>query len=139
MLGTYPYMAPEQLAGQEADARSDIFALGAIIHEMATGRRAFDGTTAARVIGAVLHADPPLVSTLQPQAPAGAGPNRRAISRQGSRESLAIGTRPRAPISGGSLSNRQRRPPRVAPVTTKDSVLIGVSIASGLADRWSVG
>ena len=71
MLGTYPYMAPEQLAGQEADARSDIFALGAIIHEMATGRRAFDGTTAATVIGAVLHADPPPVSTLQPQTPAG--------------------------------------------------------------------
>ena len=71
MLGTYPYMAPEQLAGQEADARSDIFALGAIIHEMATGRRAFDGTTAPMVIGAVLHANPPPVSTLQPQAPAG--------------------------------------------------------------------
>ena len=69
MLGTYPYMAPEQLAGQEADARCDIFALGAIVHEMVTGRRAFDGTTAATVIGAVLHLDPPPISTLQPQTP----------------------------------------------------------------------
>jgi eukaryotic-like serine/threonine-protein kinase len=69
MLGTFPYMAPEQLAGREADERSDIFALGAIIHEMTTGQRAFDGATAATVIGAVLHADPPPVSSLQPTTP----------------------------------------------------------------------
>ena len=70
MLGTFPYMAPEQLAGHDVDERSDIFALGAIIHEMTTGRRAFDGATAATVIGAVLHADPPPVSSLQRAAPA---------------------------------------------------------------------
>src|SRR5262245_42311961 len=69
LLGTFPYMAPEQLAGYEADERSDVFALGAIIHEMTTGQRAFDGATAATVIGAVLHADPPPVSSLQPAAP----------------------------------------------------------------------
>jgi Tol biopolymer transport system component len=69
VLGTYPYIAPEQLMGREADARSDIFAFGAIVHEMATGRRAFGGTTAATVIGAVLHIDPPAVSSLQPMAP----------------------------------------------------------------------
>lgn len=71
VLGTYPYMSPEQLSGQEVDARSDVFALGAIIYEMTTGRRAFEGTTAATVIGAVLHTDPPPVSTLQPLAPRG--------------------------------------------------------------------
>jgi Tol biopolymer transport system component len=69
VLGTYPYMAPEQLMGCEADARSDLFALGAIVYEMATGRRAFEGTTAATVMGAVLHIDPPPVSSLQPMAP----------------------------------------------------------------------
>jgi serine/threonine protein kinase len=69
VLGTFPYMAPEQLAGHEADTRSDIFAFGAIVYEMATGRRAFEGTSAATVIGAVLHTDPPLVSSLQPLAP----------------------------------------------------------------------
>ncbi|HXD16455.1 MAG TPA: protein kinase [Vicinamibacterales bacterium] len=69
VLGTYPYIAPEQLMGREADARSDLFALGAIVHEMATGRRAFEGSTAATVVGAVLHLDPPPVSSIQPLAP----------------------------------------------------------------------
>jgi Tol biopolymer transport system component len=69
VLGTFPYMAPEQLAGREADARSDIFAFGAMVYEMATGRRAFEGTTAATVIGAILHTDPPPVSSLQPLTP----------------------------------------------------------------------
>ena len=78
VLGTYPYMSPEQLSGREVDARSDVFALGALVYEMATGRRAFDGTTAATVMGAVLHSDPPPVSTLQPLAPSGLD---RVISR----------------------------------------------------------
>ena len=71
VMGTYPYMAPEQLSGGEADARSDIFALGATIFEMATGRRSFEGKTAASVIGAVLHSSPPPVSSLQPLSPSG--------------------------------------------------------------------
>ena len=70
VLGTYPYMAPEQLMGREADARSDIFAFGALLYEMATGRRAFDGATAATAIGAILHTDPPPPSSVQPLAPA---------------------------------------------------------------------
>ena len=71
VLGTFPYMAPEQLTGREADARSDIFGFGAMVYEMATGRRAFEGSTAATVIGAILHTDPPPVSALQPLAPSG--------------------------------------------------------------------
>jgi eukaryotic-like serine/threonine-protein kinase len=69
VIGTYPYMSPEQLAGGEADERSDIFALGAMMYEMATGRRAFEGRTAATLIGAILHTEPRPVSTLQPHAP----------------------------------------------------------------------
>jgi eukaryotic-like serine/threonine-protein kinase len=57
LLGTYPYTAPEQLAGRDADTRSDIFAFGAMVYEMATGRRAFEGSTAATVIGAIIHHD----------------------------------------------------------------------------------
>ena len=71
VLGTYPYMAPEQLEGRETDARSDIFSFGAIVYEMTTGRRAFQGASAASLIGAILHTDPPPVSTLQPLTPPG--------------------------------------------------------------------
>jgi Tol biopolymer transport system component len=69
VLGTFQYMSPEQVEGREADARSDIFALGAVLYEMATGKRAFEGKTAASVIAAVLERDPPPVSTVQPASP----------------------------------------------------------------------
>src|SRR5439155_21589603 len=58
VLGTYPYMSPEQLEGKESDARSDIFAFGAVLYEVLTGKRAFAGETAASVIGAIMHPEP---------------------------------------------------------------------------------
>ena len=69
MLGTIQYMAPEVLEGHPADARSDIFAFGALVYEMATGRRAFDGASHPTIIAAILNSEPPLLSTLQPLAP----------------------------------------------------------------------
>jgi eukaryotic-like serine/threonine-protein kinase len=69
ILGTFQYMAPEQLEGKDADARTDIFALGAVLYEMATGRKAFSGATQASLIGAILHTDPPAISQVQPMSP----------------------------------------------------------------------
>jgi len=69
ILGTLQYMAPEQLEGKEADARSDIFAFGAMLYEMTTGRRAFAGKSQASVIAAIMQTDPSPVSTLEPRAP----------------------------------------------------------------------
>ena len=71
LLGTMPYMSPEQLEGKDVDARSDIFALGSVIYEMATGRRAFDGTSQATLIAAILDRQPAPISEVQPLAPAG--------------------------------------------------------------------
>ena len=71
MPGTLQYMAPEQLEGREADARSDIFAFGAVVYEMLTGRRAFEGRSQASLIAAILHMDPKDPSTVVPVADAG--------------------------------------------------------------------
>src|SRR5215470_9156931 len=70
IVGTFQYMSPEQIEGKEVDGRSDVFSLGAVLYEMATGKKAFEGKTQASVIAAILEREPPLVSSLQPMAPA---------------------------------------------------------------------
>ena len=69
LVGTLHYIAPEQLEGKEADARSDVFAFGAVLYEMVAGKKAFEGTGQASVIRAILDADPPALSTVSPQVP----------------------------------------------------------------------
>jgi Tol biopolymer transport system component len=69
VLGTFQYMAPEQLEGREADARADIFSFGAMIFEMLTGRRAFEGQTQASLVAAILKEQPPPVSALHAATP----------------------------------------------------------------------
>ncbi|HEY6065314.1 MAG TPA: protein kinase [Thermoanaerobaculia bacterium] len=71
LLGTLQYMAPEQLEGREADARTDVFAFGALLYEMATGRKAFAGATQASLIGSILRDEPRSISEVQPLTPAG--------------------------------------------------------------------
>jgi Tol biopolymer transport system component len=70
ILGTFQYMAPEQVEGKDADARTDIFAFGALMYEMITAKKAFDGPTQANVIGAILKDNPPPVIELVPDMPA---------------------------------------------------------------------
>ncbi len=69
ILGTLQYMAPEQLEGKEADARADIFAFGAVLYEMATGKKAFSGKSHASLIGAILRDEPSSISSVQPMTP----------------------------------------------------------------------
>jgi len=69
ILGTFHYMAPEQLEGKDADARSDIFSFGAVLYEMATGRKAFEGKSQAALISAILKDEPAPVSAVAPMTP----------------------------------------------------------------------
>jgi eukaryotic-like serine/threonine-protein kinase len=69
ILGTFQYMSPEQLEGLRADARSDIFAFGAVLYEMLTGRKAYEGRSQASLIAAILSSTPAPVSRIQPVAP----------------------------------------------------------------------
>ena len=69
ILGTLQYMAPEQLEGKEADARTDLWALGAILHEMVTGRRVFEGESQMSLIGNIMNAEPAALASLQPLTP----------------------------------------------------------------------
>jgi eukaryotic-like serine/threonine-protein kinase len=69
IVGTFQYMAPEQLEGGEADARSDLWALGCVLYEMATGRRAFDGRSQASLITAIMGSQPAPLASLAPMSP----------------------------------------------------------------------
>jgi hypothetical protein len=69
IVGTLQYMAPEQLEGKEVDARTDIFAFGTVVYEMATGKRAFEGKSQASVISAIMSSEPAPMSSLQPMTP----------------------------------------------------------------------
>ena len=69
ILGTIQYMAPEQLEGGQVDARTDVFAFGALVYEMASGRPAFDGSSQASLIGAILKTTPPPLAELTPGLP----------------------------------------------------------------------
>src|SRR5271157_3788623 len=69
LVGTFQYMSPEQLEGHDADARSDIFALGAVLYEMATGKRAFTGKTQASIVAAILASEPPPIAVVRPMSP----------------------------------------------------------------------
>jgi serine/threonine-protein kinase len=69
ILGTLQYMAPEQVEAKDVDARTDIFAFGAVVYEMATGKKAFEGKSSASVMAAILKDEPPAISSLQPVTP----------------------------------------------------------------------
>ena len=69
LVGTFQYMSPEQLEGREADARSDLFALGCVLYEMSTGKRAFDGKSTASVVASIMNSDPAPLTQYAPLSP----------------------------------------------------------------------
>jgi serine/threonine protein kinase/Tol biopolymer transport system component len=134
IVGTLPYMAPEQVEGKPADARTDLWALGAILYEMLTGRRAFDGASSASMIASILGRDPPPLSVLQAHIPADLDRLvHRCLSkapgeRPDSADAVAGELRRLLPVSGGNLHVHRRR--------RQTGVLVGIvallMIAAGL-------
>ena len=122
VLGTFQYMAPEQLEGKEADARSDLFAFGAVLYEMATGKKAFTGSSQASLIGSILRDDPTAISEISPMIAAGAEPRREDVPRQGpggpvpdgARREAAAAVDRRGRLAGGTAGARSSRGARTA-------------------------
>ena len=110
ILGTLQYMAPEQIEGLEADARTDIFAFGALLFEMLTGRTAFEGKTRASLLGAILKDEPPRGLARSTRRPRGARPHHQHVPRE--RSGRPVSERARSvtrPQMGGLRIERCRR------------------------------
>jgi Tol biopolymer transport system component len=118
VLGTLGYMSPEQLRGQPADGRSDLFSLGAVLYEMLSGRRAFGGDTAADAMSAILSREPPPFATNEPAVPSalvrivGRCLEKRPEERFQSAKDLAFALETPTDASGGSTASSVAPAPR---------------------------
>ena len=141
MLGTLQYMSPEQLKGELADARSDIFAFGIVLYEMLSGRRPFEGKSQAALIGAILEHDPAPVASLQPQTPPllaeliarclakdadGRWQSARDLMRQ--LQWIAAGTEAALPAAAQSPEERSRRRGRLLRTS---AALVATAVITG--------
>jgi hypothetical protein len=140
IVGTFQYMAPEQLEGKEADARSDIWALGCVLYEMATGKRAFEGRSQASLISAIMSGEPPEMGTLAPLAPpALERVVRQCLAKDPDDRWQAAGDVKRAlewsgDPSSGAVARMAARPARVRPrlAALGGALAAGALLASGI-------
>ena len=158
LVGTFQYMAPEQLEGKDADARSDLWAFGCLLYEMATGKRAFDGPSQASLISAIMKDEPRPIAELVPMSPPAlerlvrqclakdpeerwqsAGDVRRELQwiAGGSSAVHAAG-------ADGAVTARRRRvilglPPVAAAVTVLALVAAAAAVLWGIGQRGSAG
>jgi len=143
ILGTVGYMSPEQATGKRLDFRSDQFALGAILHELATGNAAFEAENAIDTLSAILHSDPPPITKSNPRAPAQLTgivnrllekkpDGRYASTRDLARELRLLRDRVVAEESGFHMS-AERSPLRVRPLA---AILMAAALALFLAGIW---
>jgi serine/threonine-protein kinase len=144
ILGTFQYMAPEQVEGQETDARTDIFAFGCVLYEMLAGRKAFEGKTPASLVGAILKDPAPRVSALLPLAPSSLdhvvttclakNPDERwqsAADIERELKWIAVSALERHAIANIAPAGRWRSAER--------ALIAGVSLLAGIGLMWAIG
>ena len=134
IVGTFQYMAPEQIEGREADARTDIFAFGAVLFEMLTGSRAFEGTTQAGLIAAILEREPRSLSSVQPSTPPALDQLvKTCLEKQPEnrwQSAADIGRQLKWILDGGSQPSASAQvPAHVAPVTRRMWPLVAAAVA----------
>jgi serine/threonine protein kinase len=143
IMGTLQYMAPEQLHGQPADARTDIFAFGAVAYEMLTGGRAFEGDSQAALIGAILRDEPKPISKLVPEI---STPLARALTRCLAKDpderwqtanDLLFELRSLSLLSG-AMDVRERRP-GMSPWLERSIWLLAIAAVGAAAVYWVRG
>lgn len=146
ILGTWPYMAPEQLDGRAVDTRADIFAFGAVMYEMATGRRAFAADSHAGLIAAILQREPPPIAEFQPAAPAelervvrkclAKDPDARWQSARDLADALTWIAEERSSSSQAASHRPSRSAPwrRIAAAIT----VLGIGLGVGAAAAWNL-
>ncbi len=140
IVGTFQYMAPEQLEGREADARTDLWALGCVLHEMATGRRAFEGSSQASLIAAIMHVQPAPISQVEPLAPPALDrvvsaclakdPADRIQSAHDVKLQLGWIAEPGATAAGAAVATPVRRRRSVAPAAGLAVGALGILVAA---------
>ncbi len=143
LLGTVGYMSPEQVRGEPADARSDLFAMGAILYELLTGKRAFHGATYVETLSAILHADPPPLSASGRAIPAGLEPvvrrclEKSAAERFQSASDLAFDLEQASGIGSGEVPV-QARPRSRGRVWVAATCAVALGLVLLAAGRLSV-
>jgi serine/threonine protein kinase len=136
ILGTLQYMAPEQVEGKvdEIDARTDIFAFGAVVYEMATGKKCFEGQSAASTIAKILEHSPPPISSLQPPGNMSLPPS-TASSRSASPKTPTFAGN-RLPTSAVSCSGSKKAAHKPESPHLSSPAVGPASGSRGLQRRW---
>ncbi len=127
MMGTIPYMSPEQAAGGAVDRRSDIWSLAVVLHEMLAGERPFDGDDGEAVLQAILHADPVLTATSHPDVPA----SLERVLSTGAREAAWRAPRVDVAVRGRAVGGGERTSRRTVRGDRRSAADVGHRAAPG--------
>src|ERR1700693_3607161 len=134
VMGTPSYMSPEQTSGRPLDHRTDIFSLGVLLHEMATGRRPFEGSSSAELVSAILRDNPPPVTELRPDLPSDLARIVRRCLEKDPRHRLQTARDVSNEFRDLSRQSSQKSPPATATTSTSPR-LAAKDSASARADE----